>query len=117
MHEINLTIKPNRFTVRSIGHRREYIIGTHVRLFNKLTRDFAILGSVPARASSLRGGGLVATVTDPVDMEGEEEEEKELLDSLQLLEELRVDQECVCQTFIKILLCTAFQKFRSCFFS
>jgi hypothetical protein len=107
MHEINLTIKPNRFTVRSTGHRREYIIGTHVRLFNKLTRDFAILGSVPARASSLRGGRLVATVTDPMDMEGEE---GELLDSLQLLEELRVDQECVRQTFIntKTLLCTAF---------
>ncbi len=43
----------------------------------------------------------MATVTDPVDMEGEEEEEKELLDSLQLLEELRVHQEGVCQTFVK----------------
>ncbi len=40
----------------------------------------------------------MATATDPVDMEGEEEE---LLDSLQLLEELRVHQEGVCQTFIK----------------
>jgi hypothetical protein len=98
LHEINLTIKPNRFTVRSIGHRREYIIGTHVRLFNKLTRDFAILGSVPARASSLRGGGLVATVIDQV--EGEEGEEEGLLDRFQQVEELRVDQECACQTFI-----------------
>jgi hypothetical protein len=68
-------------------------------LFNNLTRDFVILGSVPVRASSLRGGKLVVTVIGPVDMEGEEEE-KELLDSLQLAEELRVDQECVCQTFI-----------------
>ncbi len=40
----------------------------------------------------------MATVTDPVDMEGEGED---LLDILQLVEELRVDQECVCQTFIK----------------
>jgi hypothetical protein len=51
----------------------------------------------------------VATVTDQV--EGEEGEEEGLLDSVQLVEELRVDQECVCQTFIKKILVLRIHEF------